>query len=75
MSKVAPRGSGRLAELRSATKELSPAYMAMVMATGIVSIASFMLGMAAIGWILFVINISAVFVYLAVSSRMTGGRT
>ena len=30
---------------------------------------------AALSTILFVINISAVFVYLAVSSRMTGGRT
>ena len=30
---------------------------------------------AALSTILFIINISAVFVYQAVSSRMTGGRT
>jgi tellurite resistance protein TehA-like permease len=56
---IAPGGSDRLTTLRSVTKELSPAYMAMVMATGIVSIAGFMLGMAAIAHALFAINIAA----------------
>ena len=55
---------GRFACLRSATKELSPAYFAMVMATGIVSIAAFMLDMVFASAVLFAINIVA---YVALS--------
>lgn len=40
-------------------RELYPGYFALVMATGIVSIASFMLGMAYLAWTLFLINKAA----------------
>ena len=55
---------GHLACLKPATKELSPAYFAMVMATGIVSIAAFMLDMVFASAVLFAINIVA---YLVLS--------
>jgi tellurite resistance protein TehA-like permease len=44
--------------LRLAAQNLSPAYFAMVMATGIVSIAAFMLGMASTSMLLFAANIA-----------------
>ncbi|MEJ2376923.1 MAG: tellurite resistance/C4-dicarboxylate transporter family protein [Pseudolabrys sp.] len=47
------------AALRSATKNLSPAYFAMVMATGIVSIAASKLGIVGVDIALFAINIAA----------------
>jgi tellurite resistance protein TehA-like permease len=43
--------------LKLVAKNLSPAYFAMVMATGIVSIAAFMLGMSSLAVALFVANI------------------
>lgn len=43
----------------SVVRGLSPAYFAMVMATGIVSISASLLGMRAIGWCLFGVNIIA----------------
>jgi tellurite resistance protein TehA-like permease len=51
-------GFDQLAGLKSATKELSPAYFAMVMATGIVSIAAFMLDMESVAAVLFVTNVA-----------------
>jgi tellurite resistance protein TehA-like permease len=49
---------GGLHGLKLAVQKLSPAYFAMVMATGIVSIAAFMLGMAWISMVLFAANIA-----------------
>jgi tellurite resistance protein TehA-like permease len=46
-------------ELKLVVKELSPSYFAMVMATGIVSIAAFLLGMISISWLLFAANMIA----------------
>ncbi|MES1936203.1 tellurite resistance/C4-dicarboxylate transporter family protein [Salinisphaera hydrothermalis] len=43
--------------LRSLIRELPPAYFALVMATGIVSIAAYGLGPASIGWGLFGLNL------------------
>jgi tellurite resistance protein TehA-like permease len=43
----------------SVVRDLSPAYFAMVMATGIVSISALLLGMRAIAWCLFAVNIIA----------------
>jgi tellurite resistance protein TehA-like permease len=48
---------GGLHGLKLAAQNLSPAYFAMVMATGIVSIAAFMLGMASTSMLLFAANI------------------
>lgn len=45
--------------LSDAAANLFPAYFALVMATGIVSIASFLLGMPPLAWALLVINIIA----------------
>ena len=59
MIRIASRDLNWLTGLKSATKELSPAYFAMVMATGIVSIAAFMLGMVSVAVILFAVNITA----------------
>jgi tellurite resistance protein TehA-like permease len=56
---AASRDAHRLAALKSATRDLSPAYMAMVMATGIVSIAGFMLDITSVAVGLFAINIVA----------------
>ena len=50
---------GYSARLKLATKELSLAYFAMVMATGIVSIAAFMLDMTLVSKALFAVNIVA----------------
>ncbi len=55
------------ATLRAATEGLSPAYFAMVMATGIVSIAAFMLGITGIDIALFAINIAAYVVLMALT--------
>lgn len=54
---ASPTTSEPAGRLRSATKDLSPAYFAMVMATGIVSIAALMSGMEAVASGLFVGNI------------------
>jgi tellurite resistance protein TehA-like permease len=48
-----------LERLRQAVKALSPAYFALAMATGIVSLAAHLLGMAALARVLFVLNIVA----------------
>ena len=45
--------------LTAAVATLFPGYFALVMATGIVSIATFLLGMSSIAWVLLVINIAA----------------
>jgi tellurite resistance protein TehA-like permease len=45
--------------MTAAVATLFPGYFALVMATGIVSIAGFLLGMASIAWVLLVINIAA----------------
>ncbi len=45
--------------LTTAVATLFPGYFALVMATGIVSIAGFVLGMSSIAWVLLVINIAA----------------
>lgn len=45
--------------LRRGIADLFPGYFALVMATGIVSIASFLLGMRAVAWTLFGINLIA----------------
>ena len=47
---TAAPGGGRIASLH-------PAYFAMVMATGIVSIAAQLLGMTAVAWLLFALNL------------------
>jgi len=59
MTKIASRDLDRLAGLKLVTKHLSPAYFAMVMATGIVLIAAFLLGMVSVAVILFAVNITA----------------
>ncbi|MCC6731069.1 MAG: tellurite resistance/C4-dicarboxylate transporter family protein [Chthonomonadales bacterium] len=45
--------------LLKTAKELHPGYFALVMATGIVSIASSLLGVMPVAWVLFVINLAA----------------
>jgi tellurite resistance protein TehA-like permease len=45
--------------LASAAADLFPGYFALVMATGIVSIASYLLGMRLIAWSLLIVNIAA----------------
>ena len=59
MSTNDSRSSRQATGLKLATKELSPAYFAMVMATGIVSLAAFMLDMTFVAAVLFFINILA----------------
>jgi tellurite resistance protein TehA-like permease len=49
--------SGWAAEIKLAAKNLPPAYFAMVMATGIVSIAALMLGMRFLAVVLFAVNL------------------
>ena len=56
-----------LASLRLVTKDLSPAYFAMVMATGIVSIAAFMFGIVAVDVTLFAVNVVAYFVLIVLT--------
>lgn len=53
------RGSGGAASRRSgeAVRNLHPAYFAMVMATGIVSLAAYLLGMGVLARILFLLNL------------------
>ena len=58
MDKLSPR-------ILEMIKGLSPAYFAMVMATGIVSIASQLLGMTGIARAMFMLNIFAYAVLLA----------
>jgi tellurite resistance protein TehA-like permease len=53
--------------LKLAAQNLSPAYFAMVMATGIVSIAAFMLGMASTSMFLFAANIACYVVLVLLS--------
>jgi tellurite resistance protein TehA-like permease len=48
-----------LAGIDAQLKDLSPSYFALVMATGIVSIGCDLLGMSALAWVLFVVNICA----------------
>jgi tellurite resistance protein TehA-like permease len=48
-----------LASIDAQLKGLSPSYFALVMATGIVSIGSDLLGMSALAWVLFAVNICA----------------
>lgn len=48
-----------LAGIDAQLKGLSPSYFALVMATGIVSIGCDLLGMSALAWVLFVVNICA----------------
>ncbi|MBI2287729.1 MAG: tellurite resistance/C4-dicarboxylate transporter family protein [Chloroflexi bacterium] len=43
--------------LRKGAAELFPGYFALVMATGIISIAAYLLGIVWLGWVLFYINI------------------
>ena len=50
---------GPVAAIKAGIEDLSPAYFALVMATGIISIALNMLGMSAIGAALFVVNVVA----------------
>ena len=52
----------RMTRFRLAIKELSPAYFAMIMATGIVSIAAFVYGMEYIAVALFTTNVAAYFI-------------
>ncbi len=59
MSEDAAAGMGRLPALTLAAQNLSPSYFAMVMATGIVSIAAFMLGLRWIAGLLFAVAIAA----------------
>jgi len=47
---------GTMTALRSALQDLTPAYFAVVMATGIISIAAEMLGMTALAYTLFALN-------------------
>lgn len=54
----------RIAE---AAADLFPGYFALVMATGIVSIAAFLLGMAGIAWALLVVNVAAYVVLWALT--------
>ena len=54
-----------MSPLKAVTKDLSPGYFAMVMATGIVSLAAFMLGMTGFALILFVGNV-AIYLLLVV---------
>jgi tellurite resistance protein TehA-like permease len=51
--------TSRLQSLLDTTKDLSPAYFAMVMATGIVSLGAFVLAMPALAEALFAINLIA----------------
>jgi tellurite resistance protein TehA-like permease len=67
MSERGAAGSGRLPEVKLAAKNLPPAYFAMVMVTGIVSIAALMLGMQFLAVVLFVVNLAAYAVLIALA--------
>lgn len=54
--------ASRFGVLRDAVTDLSPAYFAMVMATGIVSLSAHMLGMPRLATALFWLNVTAYFV-------------
>ena len=56
------RPRGRFAGLFPGLEGLSPAYFAMVMSTGIISIAAFLLGLPAIAHALFALNVAFYFV-------------
>jgi tellurite resistance protein TehA-like permease len=64
MEPAANRSASFAGALRAGVKDLSPAYFAMVMATGILSIGATQLGAPALGVGLFVLNIG---VYVALS--------
>jgi tellurite resistance protein TehA-like permease len=67
MSERGAAGSGRLPEVKLAAKNLPPAYFAMVMVTGIVSIAALMLGMQFLAVVLFVVNLATYAVLIALA--------
>ncbi|MGB7040082.1 MAG: tellurite resistance/C4-dicarboxylate transporter family protein [Xanthobacteraceae bacterium] len=67
MSERGAAGSGRLSEVKLAAKNLPPAYFAMVMVTGIVSIAALMLGMQFLAVVLFVVNLATYAVLIALA--------
>jgi tellurite resistance protein TehA-like permease len=54
-----PSGGGPSRRLASAVEDLFPGYFALVMATGIVSIAAHLLGMPRIAWALVAVNVPA----------------
>ena len=59
--------------IRRAAANLFPGYFALVMATGIVSIASFLLGLTPVAWALLVINVTAYFIlWLLTLTRLFG---
>lgn len=63
------RAESRVASsLKEEVKDLSPAYFAMVMATGIVSIAAHLLGMRLVASILFRLNIALYFILWLLSA-------
>ena len=53
-----PSPLSRHGALATIVKELSPAYFAMVMATGIVSVSAHLLGMVQLASVLFVLNVA-----------------
>ena len=59
--------ASRLQSLLDATRDLSPAYFAMVMATGIVSLGAYKLGMPVLAKALFAINLIAYGVLVALT--------
>lgn len=60
-----------LSKLRHMVRGLSPAYFAMVMATGIVSLASHLLAMPRLAWALFQLNVAAyVLLWLLTALRL-----
>ncbi len=64
MEETSPNDSGRSPGLRAAVRDLSPAYFAMVMATGIVSLAADTFDMGVVARVLFAANV-AIFLVLA----------
>jgi len=56
-----------MSPLKAVTKDLSPAYFAMAMATGIVSLAAFTFGMTTLAVVLFVVNVAAFVVLVALT--------
>ena len=56
-----------MSPLKAVTKDLSPAYFAMVMATGIVSLAAFTFGMTSFAVVLFVGNVATFVVLVALT--------
>ena len=56
-----------MSPLKAVTKDLSPGYFAMVMATGIVSLAAFMLGMTGLAVALFAGNVAIYLLLVALT--------